>query len=232
LWRHTLHSTEKAGSLRPGAETTSLACSQLCCSLGPCAAGVPMMKDRDFVYCEVRQQAPGGLYIIYGESLADEEAAQARTATEKLATDVPWQQLGCEGSGAWGQLHTVAGQGCAGHQGRCAREDGLQRLGGCSSGGRSRVARHLRLCYRPQGARRAARSCTPQWVSVRTQSPVNAERFVRFDEKALGLYRGRGGASVVNRVCGSFSHESAVDSLCRQVAMTLCVCRGRSRPRW
>ena len=27
------------------------------------------MKDRDFVYCEVRQEAPGGLYIIYGESL-------------------------------------------------------------------------------------------------------------------------------------------------------------------
>lgn len=36
------------------------------------------MKDRDFVYCEVRQEAPGGLYIIYGESLSDDEAAQAR----------------------------------------------------------------------------------------------------------------------------------------------------------
>lgn len=35
------------------------------------------MKDRDFVYCEVRQEAPGGLYIIYGESLSDNEAAQA-----------------------------------------------------------------------------------------------------------------------------------------------------------
>ena len=35
------------------------------------------MKDRDFVYCEVRQEAPGGLYIIYGESLSDGEAAQA-----------------------------------------------------------------------------------------------------------------------------------------------------------
>lgn len=39
-------------------------------------AGVPIMKDRDFVYCEVRQQAPGGVYVIYGESLSDEEAAQ------------------------------------------------------------------------------------------------------------------------------------------------------------
>jgi len=67
-----------------------------------CAAGVPMMKDRDFVYCEVRQQAPGGLYIIYGESLADAEAAQARTAAETLAPGAPWQQLGCGGSGAWG----------------------------------------------------------------------------------------------------------------------------------
>ena len=35
------------------------------------------MKDRDFVYCEVRQEAPGGLYIIYGESLSDDKAAQA-----------------------------------------------------------------------------------------------------------------------------------------------------------
>ena len=51
-----------------------------------------MMKDRDFVYCEVRQQAPGGLYIIYGESLADEEAAQARTAAQNVA--VVWRVEG------------------------------------------------------------------------------------------------------------------------------------------
>ncbi len=145
-----------------------------------CAAGVPMMKDRDFVYCEVRQQAPGGLYIIYGESLADEEAAQARTAAEMRALVVPWQQLGCAGSGAWRQPHTVAGEGCAGRQGRRARENGLQRLGGRAGGGRRRVARHLRLCHRPQGARPAGRSCTAQWASVWTQSPVKS---VRFGEK-------------------------------------------------
>ena len=37
------------------------------------------MKDRDFVYCEVRQEAPGGLYIIYGESLSDDKVAQVWT---------------------------------------------------------------------------------------------------------------------------------------------------------
>ncbi|KAK9830896.1 hypothetical protein WJX81_002723 [Elliptochloris bilobata] len=57
--------------------------------------GVPMMKDRDFVYCEVRQQAPGGLYIIYGESLSDEEAAQVKDVP--AVKGVVRGKMGCSG---------------------------------------------------------------------------------------------------------------------------------------
>ena len=44
-------------------------------------AEVPLLKDRDFVYREVTQQLPGGVHIIFGQSITPEEEAQC--------TDVP-----------------------------------------------------------------------------------------------------------------------------------------------
>ena len=38
-------------------------------------ADPPLIKDRDFVYREVTQQLPGGVWVIYGQSLPPEEAA-------------------------------------------------------------------------------------------------------------------------------------------------------------
>ena len=41
-------------------------------------AEVPFLDDRDFLYREVTQTLPGGIHIIFGESLtAEEEAACA-----------------------------------------------------------------------------------------------------------------------------------------------------------
>ena len=39
-------------------------------------AEVPLLKDRDFVYREVTQQLPGGVHIIFGQSITAEEEAQ------------------------------------------------------------------------------------------------------------------------------------------------------------
>ena len=39
-------------------------------------AEVPLLKDRDFVYREVTQQLPGGVHIIFGQSITLEEEGQ------------------------------------------------------------------------------------------------------------------------------------------------------------
>lgn len=39
-------------------------------------AEVPLLKDRDFLYREVTQKLPNGVFIIYGQSLSQEEEQQ------------------------------------------------------------------------------------------------------------------------------------------------------------
>ena len=46
-------------------------------------ADPPLIKDRDFVYREVTQQLPGGVWIIYGQSLPAEEAAAVPGVPQK-----------------------------------------------------------------------------------------------------------------------------------------------------
>ena len=39
-------------------------------------AEAPLLKDRDFLYREVLQQLPNDVWVIFGQSLTEEEAAR------------------------------------------------------------------------------------------------------------------------------------------------------------
>ena len=46
-----------------------------CCYISAYPAEVPFLDDRDFLYREVTQKLPGGIHIIFGQSLTLEEEA-------------------------------------------------------------------------------------------------------------------------------------------------------------
>lgn len=58
-------------------------------------AEVPLLKDRDFVYREVTQQLPGGIHIIFGQSVTAEEEAQC--ADVPRPTSVIRGEMGASG---------------------------------------------------------------------------------------------------------------------------------------